>query len=700
MIDHPVSRRNGLNRPRAPRTRPAAAGAGRIAWLLWAASAAAPAFAQPQDPAGEAAPVAPVPAALPAGESDSNELLLFEDIPVVVSASRSARPLTLTTVPVGVVSSADIHYSGLTSLPEILQFSPGFHTLRLDRNRYATGVRGFQHEFSDRTLFLIDGKSASNVFEGGVDFQRLPLLAEDIERVEIVRGPGGAAWGANAFNGVVNIITKSPEKTLGLFASSTVDQFGDTLSHVRWGAKDGDLAWRLSFGYQSHVASGDAVAHAEGSNDFGRQYIFSGAVVKTLSDQATLTFDLGYSNLVRGSEEFIDLTPERNANSYSVRPSVRFDQKWDADTSMYVRWFGNFDRVDRPGLWKYFAAENDVEAQVNFVAGERHHLSVGGNFRFNVIETDGDEPDLIIGDDMFDEQWAGVFLIDRWEVTDRFTLEGQARADWNSSTEADWSGRLTALYAMDAGKRHVVRLAAAKAFRAPTAAIREFSVLRVPLEPPAPPGLFGVVGLHPGELNNEQTYSLEAGYTATWGHGFSTSTTLAFQRYCDLIGTRIVDDPLGLGRTYFQLDNIDGANGAVFEQSATLAGEEGSLSVWYAYSELRPDQGNAQPIRALLPPEHSAGVTGRLFLGELWTLNSAYRFTGPLAGEGLVADAARATHRLDLTVSRRFAGSRGEFTFGVADVLDSTHDAVYQLGQFTSHDTPGRTFFARLQLQF
>ncbi len=179
-----------------------------------------------------------------AGEPNETEDILemnleeLMEVPVVVSASRQEQKITEASVPISIITAEDIHYSGLTNIPEILQFTPGVDMLKLSRHRWAVGVRGMHEFVSDRTLILVNGRCAeSSLFGGGgSEYFTLPILMEDIERIEIVRGPGGAAWGANAFNGVINIITKKPEDVLGVFSSTTMTEFGDSYTHLRWAA--------------------------------------------------------------------------------------------------------------------------------------------------------------------------------------------------------------------------------------------------------------------------------------------------------------------------------------------------------------------------------------------------------------------------------------------------------------------------------
>ncbi len=112
-----------------------------------------------------------------------------------------------------VITSEDIRRSGLRTIPELLRLVPGVQVAQLAGNQYAISVRGFNGNFSDKLLVLIDGRSIYTPLFAGVfwDVQDTPL--SDIDRIEVIRGPGGTVWGANAVNGVINIVTKSAADT-------------------------------------------------------------------------------------------------------------------------------------------------------------------------------------------------------------------------------------------------------------------------------------------------------------------------------------------------------------------------------------------------------------------------------------------------------------------------------------------------------
>ncbi|GAB4222831.1 MAG: TonB-dependent receptor plug domain-containing protein [Gammaproteobacteria bacterium] len=131
----------------------------------------------------------------------------------IVSAAKVAQKASNTAAAIYVITQEDIQRSGLNSIPEILRLAPGVNVAQIDANKWAINIRGFNGRFADNLLVLIDGRSVYTPLFSGTfwDVQDLPL--DNIERIEVIRGPGGAIWGANATNGVINIITKSAKDT-------------------------------------------------------------------------------------------------------------------------------------------------------------------------------------------------------------------------------------------------------------------------------------------------------------------------------------------------------------------------------------------------------------------------------------------------------------------------------------------------------
>ena len=151
-----------------------------------------------------------------AARSSLTELSLEELMNVkVVTFSKTPQKWVDTPAAVYVITQEDIRRSGVTSIPEALRLAPGVEVARIDANKWAIGIRGFTSRLSRSLLVLIDGRSVYSPLFAGVYWEVQDLLLEDIERIEVIRGPGGTVWGANAVNGVINIITKHSKETQG-----------------------------------------------------------------------------------------------------------------------------------------------------------------------------------------------------------------------------------------------------------------------------------------------------------------------------------------------------------------------------------------------------------------------------------------------------------------------------------------------------
>jgi iron complex outermembrane recepter protein len=139
----------------------------------------------------------------------------------VTSASRKLETLSEAAAAIFVVTSEDIRRGGFSSVPDALRIVPGLHVAQQSAHIWLVSARGFSNLFNAKMLVLIDGRLAYTPTFGGVwwDVQDPPL--EDIDRIEVIRGPGGTLWGANAINGVINIVTKKGRDTQGVLVSSS-----------------------------------------------------------------------------------------------------------------------------------------------------------------------------------------------------------------------------------------------------------------------------------------------------------------------------------------------------------------------------------------------------------------------------------------------------------------------------------------------
>jgi iron complex outermembrane receptor protein len=632
----------------------------------------------------------------------------------VISGSRTEQTLSQTTVPITVITAEDIHYSGLTKIPEILQFAPGVDVLRLNRNYYAIGVRGLHDLVSDRTLLLINGRSADSPAFGGLELYRMPLLIEDIERIEIVRGPGGAAWGANALTGVINIITKKPEDITGGLFSTTIDEFGDSYSHLRYGAKYGSWNWKFSVGYEDMKDSDAAGAGKTNSSvpslnsfmgfdsyearDFSRSFITDVEGVTKINEDARLRVGVGYSHNELGDFEFSGYYPMENNWYETVRSFAKLEQEYDNGNTSHIQWTGNYSNSYTVAK-KWNSLENGIEGQYNINQIENHQITIGGNLRQTNLEMiEGDPQQIQFPHKNYTEYFAGLFLIERIQMNERWALEGQIRGDYYSGTQTDWSTRLSSLYTLDIEKEQNLRFSFAKAFRTPFIAVRECSGNQIPMDDLLGfPGFYFANETQAEKLKNEETWALEAGYSEKLNKNTLFQVNTYYQHLDEMIGLQRLPDPLPFGRVFYQYANLQDAEAYGAEVELKTIHDFGTISGWYAYNELQ-EQVRNQDMRAYFPARHKAGMTCRLNLDRLLTLNINYRYCDTTRTP--TYPSFDMTQRLDLTLSRTIANGRGELMVGVLDVLDRICPANKAINSLTSYETPGRTFFARLQIQF
>ena len=179
-------------------------------------------------------------------EITPSEDTFLEDLPIVLSASRLSQSPLDASAPVTIIDRETIRASGFTEIHDIFRLVPGFLVADWPDGSPIVVNHGLGDAYSKRMQVLVDGRSVINPFHGGVDWQDLPLRLEDIERIEVVRAPNPSAYGANAFQGVINITTRSPlnDQGSGILVRAGQHDFSDLYAH--FGKQGTDLSWRVS----------------------------------------------------------------------------------------------------------------------------------------------------------------------------------------------------------------------------------------------------------------------------------------------------------------------------------------------------------------------------------------------------------------------------------------------------------------------
>jgi iron complex outermembrane receptor protein len=291
----------------------------------------------------------------------------------ITSVSRRAEPVGQAPSAVYVITNEDVRRAGSLTLPEALRLAPSLHVARIDALDYSITPRGFGgFESANKLLVLIDGRSVYSPLFSGVDWDQAHVMLDDLDRIEVVSGPGGVLWGANAVNGVINVVSRSSFDTQGLFAAGAAGTLDSDVRLRYGGALGRDGAFRVS----ATAYDRGALNRADGSQATdgweGYQLGFRGDWRAGASD-FTLQGDL-HDNAIDQSVGLAGYV--RGANLLG---------RWTHDLggAGQIEVQAYFDRVRRQARLIYDALDTyDVEMQHSFsLGGGRHRIVWGGGYR-------------------------------------------------------------------------------------------------------------------------------------------------------------------------------------------------------------------------------------------------------------------------------------------------------------------------------
>lgn len=210
-----------------------------------------------------------LPIAAQAQDFDNLDSMSFESLGnIVTSVSKRPEDSFKSAAAITVITQEDIKLSGATHVAEVLRMVPGLNVARADSSNWAITSRGFNATTANKLLVLVDGRTIYTPLFSGVYWDMQDMILEDIDRIEVIRGPGATQWGANAVNGVINIITKRAEQTQGAFASQLIGTEDRSITEARYGGAAGEGTFYRAYArYAEHDASEDTTG-ANGQNDW------------------------------------------------------------------------------------------------------------------------------------------------------------------------------------------------------------------------------------------------------------------------------------------------------------------------------------------------------------------------------------------------------------------------------------------------
>ncbi|MBZ5644168.1 MAG: TonB-dependent receptor [Acidobacteriia bacterium] len=336
-------------------------------------------------------------AAQSGGNSSTHDLsqMSIEDLMniQVTSVSKKEQKMSQAAAAIFVITQEDIRRSGAANIPDLLRMVPGLDISQINANNWAISARGFNHQFENKLLVLIDGRAVYTPLIGGVnwDVQDVPL--EDIERIEVIRGPGGTLWGANAVNGVINILTKKAADTKGALLTVGGGSDAQAMGTAQFGGSAGSgTDYRIFAKFLNH----DSLPELDGFRGDDRWNLFHGGFRSdtnvSANDSLTLQGDLYWGNEGATIVHIFSIDPPVT-DDVDSRLGIsggnilgRWNHTFSSRSSTMLQFY--YDDYDRGGPEAHEERHTiDLEFNHRIAAGERQEIVWGAGVRRSWDET-------------------------------------------------------------------------------------------------------------------------------------------------------------------------------------------------------------------------------------------------------------------------------------------------------------------------
>jgi iron complex outermembrane receptor protein len=470
---------------------------------------------------------------------------IFEEQVVTASARSSSEtksPASLT-----VISGDEIRLSGAATIPEILRRVQGIDIAEMNPSDTNVSIRGFNRRLANKVLVLVDGRSVYQDFLGGTFWPVIDVDIQNIDRIEVIRGPGSALYGANAFSGVVNIITRTGDEIAGARAFVQAGDHRTFQGGISTGGRTGKLTYRTTFAYDR--ADKWTRDFAEGRIDLASQFPQPDRSREIQRGEVAASYDFGKTQLSGGGgfdNVAMQVVPLGALRTFGATGQSGFLRAEVGSGQTRVKAFWNALRLTTgPEYWPegILSLKSSVRSDVvdlstttgfDYKAYGTHHLNVGAGYRFKSLQwgylasrADGTP---------YQEHHFNVFLQDEWEISRKLSLVLSYRVDRNpllaqQSVTAGGlvhSPRGTVLYEVKPDQ--VLRFTLGSAFRAPTF-LESYVDLFAPI--PDQPAT-GVRFQGSTTLRPEQMVQAELGYRGRFG-SFQPDLVVYAERVQNLI---------------------------------------------------------------------------------------------------------------------------------------------------------------------
>jgi len=485
-------------------------------------------------------PVAPLLAASDDGampddlmDMDLESLMDLE----VTSVSKKPQRQSEAAAAIFVITNADLHNWGVTNIPDALRRVPGLQVARIDANKWAITSRGFNSRFANKLLVLIDGRSIYTPLFAGVYWDMQDVVLEDVDRIEVIRGPGGTLWGANAVNGVINIITKSAGETQGNFIAATAGNEIDGIGTVRHGGHLKNGADYRIYGKYSKYDDGYSSGQSHDDWKLG-QVGFRSDWDQSTRDSYTLQGDFYQGktgdmvNIPVGPAGPPPTTVKSVVDDTDIRGGnvlLRWKRTLSDTSNFVLQTYYDYVKRDEQVVLYENRDTVDIDFQHQFRPFKANDLLWGLGFRRTSDDTNNN-PTFSVRNTRRDVNLYSGFVQDEISLADDLRLTIGSKFEHNDFSGFEYQPSIRLAWSVD--EEQTVWGAVSRAVRTPARGEHDVRLRLIP-PPAADPGV-PVFAAGDDNFDSENMIAYELGYRINYHDSWSLDIAAFYNKYDDL----------------------------------------------------------------------------------------------------------------------------------------------------------------------
>ncbi|MBP7934446.1 MAG: TonB-dependent receptor [Phycisphaerae bacterium] len=643
---------------------------------------------------GSAAPAASQPASAPGNEFTTDDIdLLTLEVPIVVTASRHEQKINTLPFAATIITAEDIRASGARNVPDALRLAAGVDVADITYNIAAVSPRGGQGALARKTLVLVDGRQVFDTLFGGTLWGNWPFQLEDIARIEIIRGPGGVTWGANAVYGVINIITKDPAEQQGLTVTGGGGSRGAQKEHLGYGFSDHKLRLRVSGEYEGSDGfrrGGSLLAGLEDDLKIGRSGVHA-IYDAGPADKITLSGGHGLTDGGVSVAPLAKLFSSKNPTAQASFILGKWEHQVAPDNQFALNAYVN-DYYACHGTRSVDYRYQQIALQFTDTIKNRdgHTLTWGLDTRTDLLDASNSDP-YLMSKDFASTAIIGLYVNDEWQFAPRWRLDLGARIDYEFYGGFEPSGRVA--LSRELSDTSFVYAAVARAFQMPPLGIRFMQI----------PMLGGLAHMTSDQdVDAEQVIAYELGYRGEFFKRLQTNANLFCNQTDNMYIGHLRPGPPGLLQEYFENGVRGWTYGAELDARYPVNPQ---LTLLGNYTFERFDTNGSYRgayIDEISQPRHKFMVGTRYSPLDRVHLSAHLYYVDSVSAVSPLFPQFRQSFdsyfRLDLRGEYEFWKDRGSVAVGVRNLLDPDHPEGSTA--FSNHGEAPRMVYAEVRLVF